>query len=310
MSMIDAEQSHAFGNAADLPAAMAAFARDIKVSHSVFAMPWALLATVMAGHGQPAAVLGGKIGLIAVCMVTARTTAMAANRILDADVDAENPRTARRAIPGGTLSRSFVTTLLALSAIAFIAATSLFYFFFSNPWPVILSLPVLAFVTAYPLLKRFTRLCHYYLGVALGLAPVCAWVATAGRIDWPPVLMGGAVVLWTAGFDIIYACQDYRFDVDHGLFSIPAKLGTAKALWVSRLTHAGCVALLIAAGLSSPLLGAGYFTGVAAATGLLIVEHNLVSPTDFSKANLAFFTMNGIISLLVGTLGMIDVLRH
>jgi len=289
-------------------AKLALLARDIKLSHSVFAMPFALLSTVMAGRLVPAG-LWGKLGLVVLCMVLARTVAMAMNRLLDARLDAQNPRTARRAIPGGALSRPFVTGVIAACAAAFVAVTAVFWIAYANPWPLLLSLPVLAFLSAYPLLKRCTHLCHYYLGAALALAPVCAWVAVTGRLDPPPLWMAGAVLLWTAGFDIIDACQDYQSDLATGVHSVPARLGIAGALWVARLTHAGCLAMLVTLGLTTPALGTLYFAGVAAAGCLLVVEHALVSPSDLSKVGLAFFTLNGIISLLLGTLGIIDVLR-
>lgn len=252
--------------------------------------------------------LAGKLALVVVCMVTARTVAMAANRLLDAEIDAQNPRTARRALPSGTLSRSFVLGALVLCSIAFIAATGGVWLLYRNPWPLILSLPVLLFLSAYPLLKRFTHLCHYYLGAALALAPVCAWIAIAGTLAWPPVIMALAVLTWTAGFDIIYGCQDYDCDIRDGISSVPAKMGIAGALWVSRVTHVVCFALLVTLGLASTPLGTLYFVGVACAGVLLIVEHAIVKPHDLSKVGLAFFTINGIVSLLLGSLGVADVL--
>jgi 4-hydroxybenzoate polyprenyltransferase len=290
-----------------LASRLALFAADIKVSHTVFAMPWAILSAVMAWDVTRGP-LAGKLALIVVCMVTARTVAMAANRLLDAGIDAKNPRTARRAVPSGQLSRAFVIGALALCAIVFIAATGGLWVLYRNVWPLVLSVPVLAFLAAYPLLKRFSRLCHYYLGAALALAPVCAWIAIAGNIAWPPVIMALAVLTWTAGFDIIYACQDYDCDVRDGVYSVPAKLGIAKALWVSRATHVMCFALLVTLGLVSTQLGTLYFVGVACAGVLLITEHALVRPHDLSKVGLAFFTINGIVSLLMGTFGVIDVL--
>jgi 4-hydroxybenzoate polyprenyltransferase len=280
------------------------FAADIKLSHTLFALPFALLATFLAAAGLPYL---GQLALIVLCMITARTVAMASNRLLDADLDAQNPRTATRAIPSGALSQRFYTVILAACAVAFILTTAGFWFLYQNPWPLILSIPVLAFISAYPFLKRFTKLCHYYLGAALALAPLCAWIAIAGTLAWPAVLMSAAVLLWTAGFDIIYACQDYHSDLETGTFSIPARLGIAPALWVSRLTHAACIAMLIALALSTPLLGTLFAIGIAAAIALLITEHVLVRPHDLSKVNLAFFTLNGIISLLLATLGIIDV---
>lgn len=279
-------------------------ARDIKISHTVFALPFAMLSTFLAAGGMPSP---GKLLLIVVCMVTARTVAMAANRLLDARLDALNPRTSGRAIPSGQLSVAFYAAVLAGCATVFVAATALFWFGYRNPWPLILSVPVLLFLCGYPLLKRFTRLCHYYLGAALALAPVCAWIAVSGTIASPPLWMAAAVLCWTAGFDIIYACQDYQSDLECGVFSVPAKIGVGPALWVSRGTHAVCVAMLVGLGRSTPALGTLYFVGVAAAVALLVMEHSLVKPTDLSKVNIAFFTFNGVISLLLGVLGIADV---
>ncbi len=281
------------------------FAADIKISHTVFAMPWALLSAVLA-WSQVGGTVWGKLALVLVCMVTARTVAMAANRLLDAEIDRLNPRTARRAIPSGGLSIPFVVAIVAACSLAFVGAAAGFLAY-GNAWPLILSVPVLLFLCAYPLLKRFTRLCHYYLGAALALAPVCAWIAVKGSIDAPPLLMAAAVLLWTAGFDIIYACQDYDSDVRCGVFSVPAKIGIGPALWTARLTHVGCAAMLLLLGWVSPELGAIYFAAAAAAVLLLVIEHALVRADDLSKVGLAFFTVNGVISVLLGTAGIVDV---
>lgn len=293
--------------ASDVPRALwaqlAVFAGDIKISHTVFALPFALLSTFLAADGSPRA---GQLLLILICMVTARTVAMAANRLLDARLDAENPRTARRAIPRGVLSPAFYAAITALAAAGFVAAAAGFLHY-GNPWPLRLCVPVLAFLCAYPLLKRFTRLCHYYLGAALALAPICAWVAIRGDIAPPPLWMAAAVLCWTAGFDIVYACQDYASDVAGGVFSVPAKIGIGPALWVARLTHVVAAALLIQLGLSTEALGMLYFVGTGVAIALLVVEHAIVRADDLSKVGLAFFTVNGIISVLLGTLGIIDV---
>jgi 4-hydroxybenzoate polyprenyltransferase len=286
---------------------LALFARDIKIHHTVFALPFALLATFMAAVGMPAPF---KLVLILACMITARTIAMAANRLLDARLDALNPRTARRAIPSGALSTAFYAIIVAACAAGFIAAAAMFQLAYHNPWPLVFSVPVLMFLSGYPLLKRFTRLCHYYLGAALALAPVCAWVAIRGDIQIPPLLMFAAVLFWTAGFDIIYACQDYAVDVQCGLHSVPASLGIRGALWVARVSHAVSVAAMILLGFSTPRLGGLYFVGVGLAATLLLVEHAMVRENDFSKVGLAFFTMNGIISVALGTLGILDVFMH
>lgn len=283
---------------------LSTFAGDIKIHHTVFALPWALLSTFMAARGMPAP---GKLLLILLCMLTARTVAMSANRLLDARLDALNPRTARRAIPSGALSARFVLGMVALCAVAFILATALFEIVYHNPLPLIWSVPVLLFISGYPFLKRFSRLCHYYLGAALALAPVCAWVAIRGDLELPPLWMAAAVLLWTAGFDIIYACQDYRVDVECGLHSVPSRHGIGRALWIARATHLASLGAMIALGVSTPQLGTLYFIGVALATMLLIVEHSLVRENDLSKVGLAFFTVNGIISIAVGALGIVDV---
>jgi 4-hydroxybenzoate polyprenyltransferase len=200
--------------------------------------------------------------------------------------------------------------LLAVIAcgLAFIATTAGFGVAYGNWVPLIGSVPVLALVTAYPLFKRFTRLCHYYLGAMLALAPVCAWLAISGMVAVEPLVMAAAVLLWTAGFDILYACQDIESDRATGVFSVPAAIGIGAALWASRATHAACVAALIALGLLSPSLATLYFVGVGLAVVLLVAEHAVVKPGDLSKLNLAFFTLNGTISLAIGTLGVIDVL--
>jgi 4-hydroxybenzoate polyprenyltransferase len=290
-----------------VPAKLAAFAADIKISHTVFALPWAVLATFLCAKETGHTLTAGELALILGCMVTARTVAMAANRVLDARLDALNPRTARRALPAGHLTTRFYVAALVASAAIFVLLTAGFWWLASNPLPLILSVPVLAFLSAYPLLKRFTRLCHYYLGAALALAPVCAWVAIAGRVDLPPLLMAAAVLCWTAGFDILYACQDCESDRATGVFSVPAKVGVPAALWVARLTHVACAAALVAVGLASSTLHAFYFAGVAVACLLLIAEHALVRPDDLSKLNLAFFTLNGVISVVLATLGLVDV---
>ena len=288
---------------ASFTARLSLLARDIKISHTVFAMPWALLSTFLAAGGWPRP---WQLLLILCCMVTARTVAMSANRLLDAEIDARNPRTARRALPSGGLSRGFVLATVTAGALAFVASAAGFLAY-DNVVPLVLSVPVLAFLCAYPLLKRFTRFCHYYLGAALALAPVCAWAAIRGSIALPPVIMALAVLTWTAGFDIIYACQDYDCDVRDGVFSVPAKVGIGKALWISRLTHACSAALLVTLGLVTPAFGAIYFAAAGAAIALLVIEHAVVRADDLSKVGLAFFTINGVIALLLGAAGVVDV---
>jgi 4-hydroxybenzoate polyprenyltransferase len=284
-----------------------ALARDIKLSHTVFAMPFALLATFLAASGWPGL---GRLLLILGCMVTARTVAMSANRLIDAELDKQNPRTAGRALPSGRLSRAFVLSTLLICAALFVLFAAGFWFFYDNRWPVLLAPLVLLYFIGYPLTKRFTRFCHYYLGAALALAPVCAWLAIAGNVGRAAWLIAGAVLFWTAGFDILYACQDYAVDVASRLFSVPSRIGIPAALWVARGTHAISAGFLIALALSTPILRPLFPFGVATAIGLLIVEHCLVRPNDLKRLNVAFFTINGIISLLLASLGIADVLMH
>ena len=297
----------AHSNASTLRQRLAVFAADIKVSHTVFALPFTLLSTFLAANGWPTT---GQLLLILICMVTARTVAMAVNRLLDARLDAINPRTARRAIPGGVLSRRFYWSVVLLCSVVFVGATAGFWLLYRNPWPLCFSIPVLGLLSAYPWFKRFTRLCHYYLGFCLAIAPICAWIAIRGTIEAPPFWIFGAVCLWTAGFDIIYACQDFETDVACGLFSVPAKIGIPQALWVSRLTHLASLGMLMGLAATTPALSVLFYIGIGIAFALLIVEHSLVWGGDLSKVNLAFFTLNGIISVIVATLGIIDVLRR
>ena len=304
---MESDVVHPLAKSNSFSARLGALASDIKIQHSIFALPWAILATVLAARRTKGGLQWGQILLVLICMVTARTVAMTANRLLDAEMDAKNPRTAKRAIPSGKLSRLFVSVALLGCAALFVAATSGFWVWYRNPWPLILSVPVLLFLGAYPLLKKFSRLCHYYLGASLALAPLCAWIAIKGTLDSPPFYMFGAVLLWTAGFDIIYACQDFAFDVEHGLFSVPAKLGIGPALWIARLTHVGCIAFFVLLGLNTPELHTFYWTGVAIAVLLIVIEHSLVKPHDLSKVGFAFFTVNGIISVLIGALGIVDI---
>lgn len=282
----------------------AALARDIKLSHTVFALPFALLATFLAARGWPSA---GQLGLILLCMVTARTVAMSANRLLDARLDALNPRTRMRAIPARRLTPGFVRLAIGVCSVAFLASCGGFWLVYGNPWPLILGPVVLAFLVAYPLMKRFTAWCHYYLGAALAAAPVCAWVAIAGDVAIPALVLAGAVLLWTAGFDILYACQDYESDLQTGTFSIPAKLGLAGAFWVARASHGMAGLLLLCLPVVTNQLGGLYWAAAAAACVLLVVEHAIVSPGDLSRLNLAFFTLNGCIALVVGLLGILDI---
>ena len=276
----------------------------IKFSHTLFALPFALLGAALAASG-PEGVRGRPqdwLGIL-LCMVTARSAAMAFNRVVDARIDADNPRTAGRHIPSGKLSTASVAAFTVATSLAFLASTLLFL---PNPWPLRLGLPVLAWLLGYSYAKRFTSLAHFWLGVALAAAPCCAWVALRGRLDWPPVALGCAVLFWVAGFDIIYACQDEAFDRARGLRSVPARLGAKNALRLAAFCHALTVLALVATGLATPL-GVIYFVGVAAAAALLVYEHALVRPDNLARVNVAFFQVNIAISLGLLAVGLADL---
>ena len=266
----------------------------IKFQHSVFALPFALTGAALAfrGSGLGAADAAWKLGWIVVAMVAARSAAMAFNRLIDAAIDARNPRTASRALPTGSLSKRFTAIFVALSAaILVLAAWQL------NPLCLKLSPFALAIALGYSYTKRFTALSHLVLGAVLGIAPAAAWVAVRGTFDPVILYLASAVTLWTAGFDIIYSCQDIEFDRASGLHSLPARLGVARALLISRMFHAGMVGLLILAwtGLD---LGWLALIGVGAVGALLAYEQSLVRASDLSKVDAAFFAVNGWVSVL------------
>lgn len=278
----------------------------IKFSHSVFALPFALLAIFLAA--RPEAPQLGQIGLIVLCMVGARSAAMTFNRLVDARIDARNPRTASRALPRGSISAAAAWGFFAASSALFLVGCAGFWLAFGNPWPIRLGAVVLVVLCAYSYAKRFTAASHLILGAAIALAPVAAWIAiepdSLGLTAW---LLMAAVATWIAGFDIIYACQDAEFDRREQLHSLPARLGIGPALWLARAAHAVTVAALVAVGVSAGL-GAFYFAGVILVALLLVVENSIVSPHDLRRVNLAFFTINGVVGLLLGGLGIVDVL--
>lgn len=272
---------------------VAVFGSLVRFSHTIFALPFALMGMVLAAGGVPPL---ETVGLILVAMVAARSAAMAMNRLADQKIDAENPRTRNRELPAGVLSRRRVWVFLGGAVVLFVVACGLL-----NRLTLLLSPVVLAVVLSYPYAKRFTSLCHVWLGLALGLSPVGAWVAVRGEFgpDWWAVgLLGAAVVLWTAGFDIIYALLDYEHDRKAGLFSMPARLGKGPALAVSAVFHLGTVGLLFGVG-SLAGLGWPWSVGVGVVTGLLAVEHWFVRPWDLSMVGTAFFTVNGCVSVLL-----------
>ncbi len=277
----------------------------IRFSHTVFALPFALTAALLAWQRERFRLLD-LVGILA-CMVTARSAAMAFNRLADRDVDGRNPRTAGRHLPAGSLSVAAVTLFTVVTSVAFLAATGLFLLREpANPWPAYLALPVLAVVLAYSLTKRFTSLAHFWLGVSLAMAPVAAWVAIRGILSLddmaPPMVLGVAVLFWVSGFDVLYACQDADFDRAAGLHSLPARLGVRNALRLAAACHAVTFAALIAFGLATPELGTVYFAGLVPIGALLAYQHAIVSPTDLRRVNDAFFKVNAVISFGLLTL--------
>jgi 4-hydroxybenzoate polyprenyltransferase len=293
----------------------------IRFSHTIFALPFALLAAVMAWTTPAPTGVAVDVSFrwqhllgILICMVGARSAAMAFNRLVDRDVDAQNPRTVSRHLPAGLLSLQAVVLFTLVSSLIFCAGTLLFL---PNWLPIVLSVPVLLFLLGYSYAKRFTSLAHFWLGVALMLAPVCAWIALRGEIllvrpvdILPAVMLGLAVLAWVSGFDIIYACQDADFDRGAKLHSVPARLGVAGALRLAAGCHFVTLLLLAALPLLCPEIGLGwiYGGGVAVVAALLVYEHALVKPGDLTRINAAFFNVNAIISLGLLVVGTIDLL--
>ena len=290
---------------------IAVWAEMVKLSHSVFALPFALMAAFLAGRQLEGRAwpYPGQLGLIVLCMVAARSVAMTFNRIVDSQIDARNPRTANRPLPAGRLSIAAAWLMLALSAVTFAVGCIGFHVFYANSWPILLSGPVLLFLCGYSLTKRFTKWSHYYLGSALGLSPLASWIAVhPSSVGASTAILCAAVMFWVAGFDIIYSCQDMEIDRRDGLHSLPSRIGAAKALWVGRASHLATVGCLIALGLVAGL-GYLYAAGVAVAALLLLIENALVKSDDFSKVNLSFLTINGIVSLLLSACTIGDILR-
>jgi len=266
----------------------------IKFEHSVFALPFALTGALLAWRdaGFPRDLLWTKLAWIVLAMVAARSVAMAFNRVLDAEIDSRNPRTKGRHLPAGLLSRRFAWGFIAFSAAVFFLASG-----FLNPLCLRLAPLALGIVMFYSYTKRFTSLAHVVLGFSLGIAPAAAWIAMRGSLDLRILWLTAAVTLWTAGFDIIYACQDYAFDVHSGLYSIPRRFGIAGALWFARVLHLGMLGCLLALERSFAL-GPLALAGIAAVAGILAWEHRLVRADDLSRIDAAFFTMNGYISVI------------
>ena len=278
----------------------------IKFEHSVFALPFALTGALLAWRDLHFAVpdLERRLLWIVVAMVGARSAAMAFNRILDVDVDGRNQRTAMRHLPAGLLSRRFAWGFTVASSLVFlIAAREL------GPLCLALAPLVLAILFCYSYCKRFTTYSHLVLGFCLGIAPAGAWIAMRGSLDPRIIWLTAAVMFWTAGFDVIYACQDYEFDLKEGLFSIPRALGIKRALVVARMLHVLMVLCLFALALVFQL-GALSLAGIALVMALLIYEHSLVRPTDLSRVNVAFFTLNGYVSVLFFVFWAADIFLH
>jgi 4-hydroxybenzoate polyprenyltransferase len=261
----------------------------IKWEHSVFALPFALCGAMLAAGGLPTT---HQVVWIIVAMVAARSAAMAFNRLADASIDAANPRTSARALPAGQLTPAFVATFVVISSVVFIVAAAEL-----NRLALWLSPVALAVLLLYSYTKRFTRWSHLVLGFALGIAPSAAWIAVRGSLDPRILLLTAAVTFWVGGFDVLYACQDFDFDRASGLHSIPRYLGISRALWVARAFHV-IMLLLLAAVLVAFGMGKLAIAGVAVVAALLAYEHSLVSGGDLRKLNAAFFTMNGVISVV------------
>lgn len=287
-------------------------AADIKLAHSVFALPFAVLAAFLARDASSSwARFAGQLGLVVLCMVLARSFAMVVNRFADRSFDARNTRTARRAFASGRITVAQGLTLLVAMNALFLGACALFGVCFANWWPLILAEPVLAFLAFYSYTKRFTWACHLVLGLALALSPVAATIAIdPGALRTVPAVwyLAGMVALWVAGFDVIYALQDIAFDRSEGLKSIPARLGWRGAAWVSRLLHTGAFALLVMACRSEPRFGMLFGAAVALVGALLVTEHVVLARRGEKGLDMAFFTLNGVVSLVLGAAGCADTL--
>jgi 4-hydroxybenzoate polyprenyltransferase len=271
----------------------------IKFEHSVFALPFALISMLLAANGIPSLRV---LGLIILACVFARSAAMAFNRIVDVDYDRQNPRTRARALPTGQLSLAFTWAFVALMAILFIFCASQL-----NQLAFALSPIALIIILGYSYTKRITIYSHFVLGLALSLAPIGAWIAVRGAFAAPPLVLGLGVLLWTAGFDILYACQDYDIDIKLGVLSVPQRLGIPMALRTARLAHAGAFFCFLLVYLLSTLSWF-FLLGVIITGGLLLYEHHLVSPHDLSRVNTAFFTVNGLISIFLFLCAALDFL--
>ena len=275
------------------------FLEMIKFSHTIFALPFALTGALLAARGLPS---GAQLLWICLAMVGARTAAMGLNRLIDAEIDARNPRTAGRAIPAGLIGKGVTLTFICASlALLLVAAAQL------NPLCLKLSPLALFFLVLYSYCKRFTALAHVVLGICLAAAPIGAWIAIRGSIDLPALILGGIVLFWVAGFDILYALQDLEFDRNAGLHSIPVALGVNGSLWAARLFH--LVMLVLLAGLYMVMqLGGFFMAGIVVVVAMLSYEHWLLRKGDLRKLDAAFFNMNGYISVAILIFTALEVL--
>jgi 4-hydroxybenzoate polyprenyltransferase len=269
----------------------------IRFSHTIFAMPFALLSALLAWQRPNSFHPLDLIGIL-LCLIFARSAAMSFNRLADRRFDALNPRTAGRHLPAGELSTASVATFFVGCALGFVASTGIFLIS-GNPWPLYLSVPVLLFILGYSYTKRFTMFCHVWLGASLLLAPLATWIAIRGMEELTaPLVLGLAVLFWVTGFDVLYACQDADFDRQARLHSLPARLGVPKSLRLAALSHSIMVCCLIALyWAAAPSLGTIYLIGVCAVALLLAYEHWMVRPDDLTRVNQAFFHVNGVISI-------------
>jgi 4-hydroxybenzoate polyprenyltransferase len=278
----------------------------IRFSHTLFAMPFAMLSAVLAWRQNwldGAAFRWRDLIGIVLCMVFARSAAMTFNRIVDRGIDAANPRTASRHLPSGVLTVGAAVAFWLSCSLGFVASTLMF---FPNWWPICLALPVLAFLFGYSYAKRFTSSCHYWLAAALMLSPLSAWIAIRGGISWIPVLVGAVVFFWVGGFDIIYACQDTEFDRQAKLFSIPAQWGVPAALRLAMISHVVMLACLVTLWFVAGM-GWVFPIGIAVVAGLLAYEHAIVTPNDLIRVNVAFFHTNAVISMALLLMTIADV---
>lgn len=288
---------------------LAAVAGDIKLAHSVFALPFALLAAFLAA-GWAGRLPGWDIfALVVICMVLARTVAMTVNRWADAEFDADNPRTIGRAIPTGRASASFMLSVAIVCGMLFIVAAAGFWVVRDNPWPVMLSPGVLAFLAGYSFMKRLTLWCHVYLGAALAISPVAAAIAVEPTYLGEPAvwLLAGMVLTWVTGFDVLYALQDLEVDQTMGLHSIPAAVGESGAVWASRGLHTASAAALLTLAWVTPQLDRWFLVAACVVVALLVLEHIIVATRGRRGVPMVFLTINGVISLLLGFVGILEI---